>query len=114
MHLILSGECNLVAGLSVSYRIFCSFNKVVSTTKREGKAEWGAVNMLYQSKTLVGGEQELDVPEEHLDTEGGFEYKKILWLFKVFDPYFRLCFHVALNLSHQCSARLFFILLVSG
>ena len=104
MHFILRGDFNLVAGLSVSYRTFCSFKKVVATTKREGKAHWGAVNMLYQSKTLVGGEQELDVPEEHLDTEGGFEYRKIFWLFKVFGPCFRLCCHVAPNLTHYCPA----------
>jgi hypothetical protein len=60
-----------------------SFTKVVPTTKREAKAEWGPVNMLYQSKTLAGGDQRLEVPEEHMDTEGGFEYRKIFALFKV-------------------------------
>ncbi len=62
--------------------LWVSFTKVVSTTKREAKAEWGPVNMLYESKTL-GREQELDVPEERTDTEGSFEYRKIFWLFKV-------------------------------
>ena len=42
--------------------------------------------MLYVSKTLAGGEQQLDVPEERIDTEGGFEYRKIFSLFKVVTP----------------------------
>ena len=65
---------------------FCSFTKVVATTKREREAVWGPVNMLYVSKTLAGGEQQLDVPEERIDTEGGFEYRKIFSLFKVVTP----------------------------
>ena len=63
-----------------------SFAKNVPTTKREAKAEWGPVNMLYASKTLAGGDQRLEVPEEHIDTEGGFEYRKIFGLFKVPPP----------------------------
>jgi hypothetical protein len=39
--------------------------------------------MLYVSKTLAGGEQLLDLPEERIDTEGGFEYRKIFYLLKV-------------------------------
>jgi hypothetical protein len=63
--------------------VFCSFTKVVTTTKREASAVWGAVNPLFESKTLAGGEQEMDLPEERIDTERGFEYRKIFALFKV-------------------------------
>ncbi len=66
--------------------LFCSFTKVVATTQREARADWGAVNMLYESKTLAGGDQRLDVPEERIDAEGGFEYLKIFSLFKVLPP----------------------------
>jgi hypothetical protein len=51
--------------------------------------------MLFESKTLAGGEQEIEVPEEHLDTDNGFEYKRICWLFKVCFP---TCLHVLASL----------------
>ncbi len=63
--------------------VLSSFTKVVTTTKREARAVWGAVNPLYESKTLAGGDQEMDLPEERIDTERGFEYMKIFALFKV-------------------------------
>jgi hypothetical protein len=66
--------------------LFRSFTKVVSATKREEQADWGPVNMLYESKTLSGKEDKFDCPEENIDTEGGFEYKKIFSLFKVLNP----------------------------
>ena len=72
-----------------------SFTKIVPTSKREAKAEWGPVNMLYESKTLSGVEDKLDCPEERIDTEGGFEYKKIFSLFKVLAPqYFPIFLHL--------------------
>jgi hypothetical protein len=75
--------------------LFRSFTKVVSTTKREEQADWGPVNMLYESKTLSGVEDKLDCPEERIDTEGGFEYKKIFSLFKVLAPeYFPIFLHL--------------------
>ena len=60
-----------------------SFKKVVPTTKREARAVWGAVNPLFESKTLAGGGQEMDLPEERIDTERGFEFRKIFYMFKV-------------------------------
>ena len=65
---------------------------MVATTKRETQADWGAVNMLYESKTLAGSDEQLDVPEERIDAESGFEYLKIFSLFKVLAPNHSLLF----------------------
>ena len=67
----------------VSTTLFHRFDKHVVTTKRESLAEWGIVNPLYESKTLSGGDQQMDLPEERVDTDGNFEYRKILLLFEV-------------------------------
>jgi hypothetical protein len=60
-----------------------SYKQQNSATKREYLARWGVVNPLYEAKTLAGGDQKMDLPEERVDVSGGFEYAKIFSLFQV-------------------------------
>jgi hypothetical protein len=60
-----------------------SYKQQNTATKREYLARWGVVNPLYEAKTLAGGDQKMDLPEERVDVSGGFEYAKIFSLFQV-------------------------------
>jgi hypothetical protein len=41
------------------------------------------LHVSYEAKTLAGGDQKMDLPEERVDVTGGFEYAKIFSLFQV-------------------------------